>query len=747
MRKIAAIAESFHSAVVTHNFLGPVLTAAAVHLDTSIPNFVVQEYSRTDEIEQVVRLQRRAASARAATCYPQDTPGLGIRLVDASANAPLGPLGDRPVKDIPLRARRLGGVRGMKVLLVGGAGMVGTFVTPYLREQHALRVLDVRPPRHDGVEYVEGSITDPESLRRALDGVDTFINMVMKSPQGGSSSEQTLTQILENYEVNTLGLHLLLWTAQGMGIKRGVHTSTMSVHYRERTLYPAEEEVPLDTPSVYGLTKGFGELICAVLRALVRHEPDRAADHWAAHARSSSWRSGAARRPTVARHLYWTDEEDLAQRLPGGAGRRAGRARPLRRGVHRRRRESGGAQPEQSAAAAAVGAALAAVSRLMTVSIEARGTVASGSKACARRSRRASGIWARAANRWFRRIRYACSARSRSTRRCARLEADPPGDAVELHMRMLGYHGSSSRMDCRAGSGRPIPRLVTMAPGARSGLPIRRRISRSASCAATSPSTRPSRDGCSTSCTGVSDDRRLALPRVAHLAVRAAGAGSESRPRVEQLLFEMDQCGVDRGVVVAARIEHNPDNNDYVAECVQRYPERLYQFADVDCMWTDTYHQPGAAERLAQAVRTYRLRGFTHYVEAEDDGMWFLSDDGQAFLRTAAELNQIVSLSVPVRFQPTLRRIAEQFPDTPFVVHHMGIPVTAEGPDGAALREIVTSARHPNVHIKLSGFHYAAPVGWDIRTAPACFSCARCSSILVPSACTGARTTRWCAGR
>jgi nucleoside-diphosphate-sugar epimerase len=151
----------------------------------------------------------------------------------------------------------------MKVLLVGGAGMVGTFVTPYLKKQHSLRVMDLHPPRSDGVEYVEGSITDPDALGRALDGVDTFINMVMKSPQGGASNDQNLTQIRENYEVNTLGLHLLLWTAQGMGIKRGIHTSTMSVHYRERPFFGAEEEVPLDTPSVYGLTKGFGELICA----------------------------------------------------------------------------------------------------------------------------------------------------------------------------------------------------------------------------------------------------------------------------------------------------------------------------------------------------------------------------------------------------------------------------------------------------------------------------------------------------
>jgi len=194
-----------------------------------------------------------------------------------------------------------------------------------------------------------------------------------------------------------------------------------------------------------------------------------------------------------------------------------------------------------------------------------------------------------------------------------------------------------------------------------------------------------------------------------------------SRPAVEQLLFEMDQCGVQQAVLVAARIDHNPDNNDFVAYCVRRFPDRLYQFADVDCMWTASYHTPGAADRLAEAVRTYNLRGFTHYVDAADDGSWFFSDGGQAFFRTAASLNQIVSIHLPVQLQPALRRLAEQFPDTPFVCHHMGYPVTEQGPDGVALKEITASAGRPNIHIKLSGFHYATPLGWEYPHAPSAY--------------------------
>src|ERR671917_398603 len=104
------------------------------------------------------------------------------------------------------------------------------------------------------------------------------------------------------------------------------------------------------------------------------------------------------------------------------------------------------------------------------------------------------------------------------------------------------------------------------------------------------------------------------------------------RAVVEQLLFEMDSNGVDRAVVVCARIDHNPDNNEYVAEAVRRHPDRLYQLADVDCRWTDTYQRPGAADRLAAAVRAHGLRGFTHYVAQDDDGAWYDSDEGTAFL-------------------------------------------------------------------------------------------------------------------
>jgi len=203
----------------------------------------------------------------------------------------------------------------VKVLLIGGSGMVGTFITPYLARHHQVRVLDVRPPQHaDLVEYVEGSIADPDALDRALDGMDAFVNSVMRNPGGANETEQTVEDIVNNYEVNTLGLHLLLWTAQRKGIKAGVHISTRSVHFQRRgsdgrvARYQSEETMALDAGTVYGFTKGLGERICQYF-----------AEHFdmriiALRITGPRTREAflAERRVPIHPELYVMDEEDLA---------------------------------------------------------------------------------------------------------------------------------------------------------------------------------------------------------------------------------------------------------------------------------------------------------------------------------------------------------------------------------------------------------------------------------------------------
>ena len=100
-KKIAALAEAYHSAVVTHNFLGPLITAASIHLDASIPNFVTQEYTKSDESEDFAVY--KVAYQREGGYIPiPEVPGLGIELDDSLiAENPYQPMntGTTPLRE------------------------------------------------------------------------------------------------------------------------------------------------------------------------------------------------------------------------------------------------------------------------------------------------------------------------------------------------------------------------------------------------------------------------------------------------------------------------------------------------------------------------------------------------------------------------------------------------------------------------------------------------------------------------
>ena len=100
VKKIAAIAESYHSALVTHNFLGPVLTAAACNIDTSIPNFLTREYSMEDE--QSFNAIFNSSWKRDGGFIPvPEIPGIGIDLEAESLKSQ--PYVPRDLQVIPMR--------------------------------------------------------------------------------------------------------------------------------------------------------------------------------------------------------------------------------------------------------------------------------------------------------------------------------------------------------------------------------------------------------------------------------------------------------------------------------------------------------------------------------------------------------------------------------------------------------------------------------------------------------------------
>ncbi|MFZ0218096.1 MAG: amidohydrolase family protein, partial [Candidatus Dormiibacterota bacterium] len=186
----------------------------------------------------------------------------------------------------------------------------------------------------------------------------------------------------------------------------------------------------------------------------------------------------------------------------------------------------------------------------------------------------------------------------------------------------------------------------------------------------------------------------------------------EQRGRVEQLLWEMDQVGVDRALLVSAGIDHNPENNQYVADGVAAHPDRLDQVADVDSSWTPTHHTAGAAARLQAIADRWPIKGLTHYVHDTNDG-WFRSGEGLAFFEVAAQRGLLVSLSASPAWQDDIREIARRHPSMPILCHHLAGVDPTEGPPFAGLREVLRSAALPNILVKVSGYYYRSHSAWD----------------------------------
>jgi nucleoside-diphosphate-sugar epimerase len=146
----------------------------------------------------------------------------------------------------------------MKVIVIGGSGLVGGLVLPYLAQRHTLRIFDLRPPVDSSWEYLPGDVGDFDALARAAEGQEALLYMAM-----GDKDYQTISSITTNFDVNVKGVYLALYAAHLAGITHAVYTSSMSIYGGDlMTRYFPDEEITPDSSQLYGLTKRMGEEVC-----------------------------------------------------------------------------------------------------------------------------------------------------------------------------------------------------------------------------------------------------------------------------------------------------------------------------------------------------------------------------------------------------------------------------------------------------------------------------------------------------
>ncbi len=148
----------------------------------------------------------------------------------------------------------------MQVLLIGGSGYVGARVNAFLKQRHALRVFDLKPPADPSLEYRQGSVTDFEALKRAVEGMETVLYMAMNIQRGTE-----IEMVESSFDVNVKGVYLALRAAREAGIRHAVYCSSMSVYDGAlETRYFYDEDMPPDARGAYGFTKRLGEEVAAM---------------------------------------------------------------------------------------------------------------------------------------------------------------------------------------------------------------------------------------------------------------------------------------------------------------------------------------------------------------------------------------------------------------------------------------------------------------------------------------------------
>src|SRR5688572_481785 len=110
----------------------------------------------------------------------------------------------------------------MKVLVIGGSGVVGGLVLPYLAQRHILGIFDLRPPSDPSWDYVVGNVGDFDALSRAAEGQEALLYMAM-----GDKGFETISSVTTNFDVNVKGVYLALYAAHQAGITHAVYTSSM----------------------------------------------------------------------------------------------------------------------------------------------------------------------------------------------------------------------------------------------------------------------------------------------------------------------------------------------------------------------------------------------------------------------------------------------------------------------------------------------------------------------------------------
>jgi UDP-glucose 4-epimerase len=149
-----------------------------------------------------------------------------------------------------------------KVLIVGGAGFIGSHTADILMEQCVpVRILDNLssghrsnlPDTHPLMEFIEGDMRDADTVKAAMQGISHVVHLAAQVSVVASLEDPQFSA-----QLNIIGYLNVQDAAKNAGVKRMVYASSAAIYGEPHSL-PLTEDVPMQQLSPYGLEKKVNE--------------------------------------------------------------------------------------------------------------------------------------------------------------------------------------------------------------------------------------------------------------------------------------------------------------------------------------------------------------------------------------------------------------------------------------------------------------------------------------------------------
>jgi len=174
----------------------------------------------------------------------------------------------------------------------------------------------------------------------------------------------------------------------------------------------------------------------------------------------------------------------------------------------------------------------------------------------------------------------------------------------------------------------------------------------------------------------------------------------EGNAAADFLLECLDEAGV-AGALIVQPIVYGFDHK-YVTECLRKWPDRFVGMCLINPK------DPNAPAELERLVKAEGYRGVRVNPGLFPQGVSLDSDISNRIFEKAEELNIAIGFLINLEHFDAVDALMTRHPEVQVIIDHFGRCKAEDISANSPFQKLLSMARHPKLHIKISGFPVAS---------------------------------------